>query len=136
MTTPLRLLFTLTCFAATIANARVIQVSPSLALNIAGEDATFQEVPDLGKGRFLCLWSGDAHLAFVMTVHEAYKDDLRSFLAHTERGMKAEGAKSIKMTEGAKFLTADGAEVRRYDTSYKSQGDVKKQVYYIVRSPT
>lgn len=123
-------------FAAAVVAAREIPLASGLVVNIAGEDATFQEVPDLGKGKFLCLWSGDEHLAFVVTTHEAFKNDIAAFLAHTERGMKAEGARNIKMVEGAKFSAADGAEVRRYDATYSAQGDSRKQIYYMVRSAT
>jgi hypothetical protein len=119
---------------ASVASAKIVQIAPGLSLDTAGEDATFQEVPDIGKEKYLCLWAGDAHLAFVVSMHEAYDKDLKSFLAHTERGMKAEGAKGIKMGEAVVIKNTRDADIRRYDFRYKSQGVDIKQIYYVVKS--
>lgn len=118
----------------TAVGAKIVPIAPGLSVDTAGEDATFQELPEIGKGKYLCLWSGDAHLAFVLSTHEAYDKDLKSFLAHTERGMKAEGAKSIKTGEAVVLNSAQNVDVRRYDFRYKSQGADIKQIYYIVKS--
>ncbi len=114
--------------------AKFVEITPGISLNIAGEDATFQEVPELGAGKFLCFWSGDALLAVAVGVHEKYDKDFKSFLAFTERGMKAQGAKGIKMAEISTFKTADDAEVRRFEVNYKSEGTPTRQAYYFVKS--
>jgi hypothetical protein len=129
----------ITCLIAislctTAVGAKIVPIAPGLSVDIAGEDATFQELPEIGKEKYLCFWSGDTHLAFVLSTHEAYDKDLKSFLAHTERGMKAEGARNIKMSESVVLKSAQNGDARRYDFRYKSQGADIRQIYYIVKS--
>lgn len=120
--------------AAQVLHANVIQILPGLSLNTAGEDVTFQVLPEVGKDKCLCIWSGEAHLAFVLGTHEIFDKDWKAFVAHTEKGLVTAGAKKIQMLEGTAFKSDKEVEVRRYDLSMELDGQNSKQIYYIVKS--
>jgi hypothetical protein len=119
---------------ATATSARIVQYPDGLVLDTRNDDVTVQELPAMGKGKFLCLWTGDLHLAFVTTLHEKYEGDLKTYLALTERSAAKSGGKNIKMTEGANFKTADKREVRRYDMTFYAEGEFTKSIYYLVKT--
>jgi hypothetical protein len=108
-----------TSLCAAPVNTEVVQIAPGLSLDTTGEDTTFQELPEAGAEKRLCLWSGDFLLAVLLGDHEVYDKDLKSFLAHSQRGIESEGAKGFKMSDAVVIKNTRGADIRRYDIRYK-----------------
>lgn len=65
-------------------SAAELHLSPMLAIEQTDADATFQKVPDIGEGKYLCLWFGDALQAFLMTTHEDFPGNWKAYLQATE----------------------------------------------------
>ncbi|MEM9159562.1 MAG: hypothetical protein AAGB46_10975 [Verrucomicrobiota bacterium] len=96
---------------AALAIGEELRLNSRIAVDVMGEDATFQLVPGLeAQGKVLCLWKGDALQASFLTSSEVFEGTEEAYLKRTTSGMKAQGAKRIKRELGERFTSAGGVE--------------------------
>ena len=114
--------------------AEELRLDQKIAVDVEGEDATFQIVKGMeSSGKLLCLWNGDVLEAIVSTRFESFEGDEAAYLKRTLSGMKAQNVKKIKSEEGGSLRTGSGIEFQAYTVRAKQDEQDSVQLMYFAK---
>jgi hypothetical protein len=131
---PLLLLILLTLTPRLLAEEAKVEISPGLQIDLANDDATFQELPKIKPGLHLCLWSGEALKAMATVEQFRGRFDERAFFGGVKEGLKPVPDKDIEIGRGTPVEIRSGLKGLRYESRYREDGEWTHVIYYLVSS--